>query len=87
MEDVYTFNIASHYASAIVNGDYTGLNDAEEKQLNAFLDNLHSFVGEDNKPDFDFMLDDYEQDSYFDIDEVSGLYSDCIEFKLYIRTI
>jgi len=86
MNDYYTFNIASHYASAIVNGDYSGLDDAEEKELNEFLDNLNNYMGVENTV-MDLMLDDYEQDSYFDIDEVSGLYADCIEFKLYIRTI
>jgi hypothetical protein len=85
MKDYYTFNIASHYASAIVNGDYSGLDDAEEKELNKFLDNLNNYMGVENTV-MDLMLDDYAQDSYFDIDEVSGLYADCIEFKLYIRT-
>lgn len=46
MNDYYTFNIASHYASAIVNGDYSGLDDAEEKELNEFLDNLNNYLGE-----------------------------------------
>jgi len=86
MNDYYTFNIASHYASAIVNGDYSGLDDAEEKQLSEFFENLNNYLGAENTA-LDFMLDNYGQDSYFDIDEVSGLYSDCIEFKLYIRTI
>lgn len=86
MNDYYTFNIASHYASAIVNGDYSGLDDAEEKELNEFLDNLNNYLGEKNTA-LDLMINDYNQEEYFAIDEVSGLYADCIEFKLYIRTI
>lgn len=86
MNDYYTFNIASHYASAIVNGDYTGLDDAEERKLNEFLDNLNNYLGVENTV-MDLMLSDYDQDSYYDIDEVSGLYADCIEFKLYMRTV
>ena len=85
MNDYYTFNISTTYASAIVNWDYTGLDDAEEKQLNKFLDNLNNYMGAETNA-LDLMLDDYDQDSYFDIDEVSGLYADCIKFKLYIRT-
>lgn len=86
MDDYYTFNIASHYASAIVNGDYTGLDDAEERKLNEFFENLNNYLGEKNTA-LDLMLDDYDQEGYFDIDEVSGLYANCIEFKLYIRTV
>lgn len=86
MNDYYTFNISTTYASAIVNGDYTGLNDTEEKQLNNFLDNLNNYMGEETNA-LDLMLDDYEQEGYFDIDEVSGLYANCIEFKLYTRTL
>ena len=86
MNDYYTFNIASHYASAIVNGDYSGLDDAEERQLNEFLENLNNYLGEKNTA-MDLMIDDYEQEGYFAIDEVGGLYANCIEFKLYIRTV
>lgn len=35
--DYYEFSIGEHFVSAIINGDYTGLNDEEEKQLNDFL--------------------------------------------------
>jgi len=44
----YIFNIASHYASAIVNGDYTGLEDNEEKELNNFLAHLKREYGNSN---------------------------------------
>lgn len=35
--DYYEFSIGEHFVSAIINGDYTGLDDTEEKQLNDFL--------------------------------------------------
>lgn len=35
--DSYTYYIGEHLAPAIINGDYTGLNDEEEKQLDEFL--------------------------------------------------
>lgn len=35
--DYYEFSIAEHFVSAIINEDYTGLNDEEEKQLDNFL--------------------------------------------------
>jgi len=35
--DYYDYHIGEHLAPAIINGDYTGLNDEEEKQLDEFL--------------------------------------------------
>lgn len=35
--DYYEFSIGEHFVSAIINGDYSGLNDEEEKQLDEFL--------------------------------------------------
>jgi hypothetical protein len=35
--DYYEFSIGEHFVPAIINGDYTGLNDTEERQLDKFL--------------------------------------------------
>ena len=77
MNDYITFNICSHYASAIVNGDYSGLENHEEIELNNFLDNLTREYGSQ-----DLNLIDLEDQFNFKLCEVSNLMGDCLEFSL-----
>jgi hypothetical protein len=73
--DYYTYQIGGHYLSALMNGDYSGLDDQESQQVDAFLNNLPV-----NKGHFDVMdLDN----SSFSICEVCGLYSETYEVRLY----
>lgn len=37
INDYYDFAIAGHFLSALINGDYTGLDDNEAKQLDQFV--------------------------------------------------
>ena len=74
--DYYTFNIGSHYLSAIINGDYSGLSNQEQSDLDQFLNNLPVDNGH-------FDLVNYDGEGFFDECEVCGLYSDCIEARLY----
>lgn len=78
--DHYEFNIANHFASAIINGDYSGLDDEEERQLNAFLaecdDAPHGWtIGHWT------IEDDTEA---FRHCEVCGSFADTSEFRLHI---
>ena len=70
-----TYTIASHFASAIENGDYSGLEEGEEEALEAFLDTLprgyHTWQ----------WSDDGEE---FATDEVTGLKASCITATLYV---
>ena len=68
--DYYAFSIGEHLAPAIINGDYTGLDDAEEKQLKKFL------------ADYTAGHWDIEDDSedYHNC-EVSGLYTKVIKMR------
>lgn len=70
--DHYEYNISGHWLSALINDDYTGLSDYEEKQLDQFLNNLpvigHWDIDDDNPA--------------YSIDEVSGLYADTYKAKL-----
>jgi hypothetical protein len=77
--DNLIFTIASHYASAIVNGDYSGLEDHEEQELDGFLDYL---MREFNSNDL--QLTDYylQNEPDFNRCEISNLHSDCIQFNL-----
>lgn len=43
--DEYSYRIAGHFASALINGDETGLDDKESAQLTAFLDALPAGAG------------------------------------------
>lgn len=36
--NIETYKLPAYWASALINGDYSGLNDAEEKQINNWLD-------------------------------------------------
>ena len=74
--DYYTFNIGGHFASAIINADYTGLDDQEETDLNRFMDSLPVDNGH-------FDLVNPENEGFFDKCEISGLFSECYEFRLY----
>ena len=73
--DYYTFNIGGHYLSAIINSDYSGLDDQEQQQTDAFLDNLPVNNGHFDAMDLD--------DPSFNTCEVSGLYSETYEIRLY----
>ena len=76
--ETYIFNIASHYASAIVNNDYTGLADKEDKELNGFLDNLEREYGNNY-----LIWNDAEAD-YHRCD-VSNLIGDGLQFTLEVQ--
>ena len=82
MKDYYIFTIADHYASALVNGDYTGLNDAEEKELNEFLAHLKREYGTSN-----LVLTDYyaENEGDFNRDDVTNLWANCLQFNLEVN--
>ena len=72
--DHYDYLIATHYLSAIINDDYTGLEDDEEANLRAFLQDNEQRGGhwscEDDCPEFC-------------TDEVSGLKAECVLVKQF----
>ena len=71
--DYYEYNISGHWISAIINNDYTGLEEHEEKQLNQFMDTL---------PQVDGHWDINDDNPSYKIDDISGLYSDTYSAKL-----
>ena len=73
--DHYELTLAGHWLSALVNGDYTGLEDNEAADLDVFMydywrlpDALFSIVDDTNR---------------LAIDEVSGLLADCYTCRVY----
>ena len=76
LNDHYTLTLAAHYASALINGDYSGLDDDEAADLDAFMREYWSL------PDATLDLPE-DAETYFGTDEVSGWHADVIDFKLY----
>ena len=76
--DCYEYQLSGHWASAIINGDYSGLEDTEEKQLNNWLESLPKVNG--HIDGFD------ERDSLgFCRDDITGLFSDCFKVRLMFQ--
>ena len=72
--DSYEYIVAEHWLSAIVNGDYSGLTDSEESDLNAWLDaNQESGAY-------------WDTDGHirFDRDEIGGLMADCVSLIQHV---
>jgi hypothetical protein len=78
--DYYTYQIGVHYLSAIINGDTSGLSDGENLELDLFLDNLPV-----NNGHWDIV--NYDGEVYFKRCDVSGLFSECLEARLYFPLV
>jgi hypothetical protein len=72
--DNYEYTICHHWVSALVNDDYTGLDDDEEKTLRDWLEN-----NEQRSSHWDVE----EGETFFAVDEVSGVYADCVTVRQY----
>jgi hypothetical protein len=72
--DNMDYTIGSHFASALINGDYSGLEDHEEAALNAWID-----AHEERGSHWDCNDDNPE----FCTDEVSGLKAECVLVRQY----
>jgi hypothetical protein len=73
--DYYTYHLAGHYLPALINGDYSGLTDQEEKELTAFIDSL-PVTGH-----FDIV----SEESYFKRCKICELHANCYEVRLYFQ--
>ena len=71
----YTYKIADHWLSPIINGDYSGLEDQEEAQLNDFLASIPKHFHHKSK--MHACFDVVDEEGSFDVDEVSGLHANC----------
>lgn len=69
-----TVNIAGHWLPALVNGDITGLEDNEIHQIEDWQSALPPY----------YKVYDYDYQSVFATDNVSGLKADCYEVNIYI---
>jgi len=70
-------HVASHYLSALINGDVSGLEAGDE-----YL--LEQFVGQYHGCRFDVVTnDDFEMDTYFTTCEVCDKYAMCAKVKVF----
>jgi hypothetical protein len=72
METINTYTIAQHYACAVINEDWTGLDDQEAKELSDWLDSL--------REGYLVIIDDSEKE--FARCDVSGLRASTIDIAL-----
>ena len=79
---MYKYTVSGHLASAIVNGDYSGLDDSEAKQLDEFLAGLPNHYHYKSKQHKIFEPVNYDSEGNFALCEITGLYSECLDFQL-----
>ena len=81
--DYQDVNIAEHYVSALINGDYTGLSDAEEHMLDAWYEhNTAPYTDGDERTWTFNHIDTPAFDGEFTLDDVSDQYATCAAVRL-----
>jgi len=76
LNDYFEYRISKHFLPAIINDDYSGLNDEEINLLNRFL-------SEANNLDNATWDIDSDSESHFIDCDITGLFSDCYDVKLH----
>jgi len=74
--DYYTYHLAGHYLPALINGDYSGMDDQESEQLDRWTDSLPV------RGHFDVI----SEESDFRLCDICELHADCYEVRLYFQT-
>ena len=74
--DYYTYHISEHYLPALINGDYSGLTDQEEAELNAWIDSL-PVTGH-----FDVI----DGEGGFHLCDICNLHAHTYQIRLYFQT-
>ena len=77
---IYNFTLADHWISAIINGDYSGLEDNEVKTLDAFLADLPKHYH--YKAPMHGIWDVIGDEGHFARDEISHLHANCFDCTL-----
>jgi len=75
LNDYFEFTISEHLVSALINGDYSGLNSAESKELDSFVSQYSDY----KNATWDVVSD---EGNFIDCD-VTGLFSNCHNVKLH----
>jgi len=78
--DYHEFTLAAHYLPAIVNNDYSGLDEADAADLDAFM---HDYWKYPENGSFALSFCIVEDTNRLAVDEVTGLLADCYTCRLY----
>ena len=78
--DYYEFKIASYYLSALINDDMSGLQASEIADFISWYDDAIRLVLGTVSHHWDC-----DNDSYFGMDEVSGLMADVVDIRLVFK--
>lgn len=70
--DTITFTLPAHWASALVNGDYTGLSDEDEDAIQNWLDTEPDIVGD--------CLTVSDEPFFARVYDAEGLACDCLTY-------
>ncbi len=76
INDYYDFAIAGHFLPALINGDYTGLDDNEAKQIDQFVDQWQHLSG---------TFDVLPTGTNFATCDVCDMYSEIHDVRLYFH--
>jgi len=77
--EYYDFIISQHFLSALINGDFSGLSDSDNKDLLKFESKKQEFLPE-NFSHGHWSYDSEEEPSFRRC-QITGLLSDCIEIE------
>ena len=72
--DYFEYTISEHFMPAIINDDFTDLDDSEAETLNEWLENSDMRAGH-------WVIED-DSENYCEC-EVSGLFNRCVVARLY----
>jgi hypothetical protein len=73
---IYDFTLSDHWLSPLINGDYSGLEDAEATLFDSFLESLPKHEGMHGVWDYS------GEDGFFARDDVTDLYANCFNVTL-----
>lgn len=75
LNDHYELTIAAHYLPALVNNDYSGLEDNEAADLDAYMRDYWKLPNA--------TVEIPEENTHFAFDDVSGMFGDCLTIRLH----
>ncbi len=76
LNDYFNYTISEHLLSAIINDDYSGLDNDEENELNRFLSIANHYENAT------WSMPEHE-DPHFAQCDITGLHANCFDVKLH----
>ncbi len=81
LNDYFEYRVSEHFLPAMVNGDYSGLNDDEISLLDNFLKVADCLTASEHS-----IWDiDFDSEPHFIDCDVTGLFSNCYDVKLHFH--